>query len=180
MIEIKITRWMIDNALALSEELGSLKNSIRNGFGNLAGFLGEECILEYFPEAERANTYQHDIYYKGYTIEAKTKDRTGRPWPNYEVSISNHNPNQAADYYFFVSLLRRGEDYTKGYLCGYMSPTEYFQKARLLKKGGVDRSNNFTVRTECWNLPISELRRFRGDVYDKSTKRLYGKESSGS
>ena len=47
---------------------------------------------------------------------------------------------------------------SKGWVLGYMEKEEYFNKATLLKKGQVDPSNNFTVKADCYNLPISKLR----------------------
>ena len=35
---------------------------------------------------------------------------------------------------------------------------DYFKKATFLKKGMVDPSNGWTVSTDCYNLPISELK----------------------
>ena len=104
MIEIAIRPWMLDNALRLSEEMGTLRNSIRNGAGNLVGFLGEECILEYLPEAERDNTFQYDIIHREHRIEVKTKDRAYIPRPHYSVSLAAYNAVQECDFYFFVSL----------------------------------------------------------------------------
>lgn len=158
MIEIDITEEMIEEAKRLANELGSLRNSIRNGEGNIVGFLGEICFLKQYPEAFRDNDYDHDIIYKNKRVEVKTKDRTVIPKSHYECSIANYNTKQLTDYYFFVSLLRQGCEYKKGYLLGYIRKDEYFKRAKLLRKGDIDPSNNFTVRADCWNLPISELK----------------------
>lgn len=161
MIEVTITDEMIQNAKRLADDLGVLNHSIRNGLGNLAGFLGEECVLSHFKEAVRDNTYQHDILLKGSRIEVKTKDRTVPPKIDYECSIPYSLYQQAANFYFFVSLLRKNETYVKGYLVGYMSKPEFFKKATLFRKGEVDPSNNFTVKADCWNLKIKDLHQFK-------------------
>jgi len=158
MIEIEITQEMIIEAKRLADELGSLRNSIRNGEGNIVGFLGELCFLKHYKEAFRDNDYDHDIIFNNKKVEVKTKDRTVPPKPEYECSIANYNTKQLTDYYFFVSLLRIGSEYKKGFLLGYIPKDEYIKKAKFLKKGDIDPSNNFTVRADCWNLPISQLR----------------------
>ena len=56
MIEIEITPEMVDKARIKAEELGTIRNSITKGKGNLVGFLGEvvaNCALG----GEWVNTY---------------------------------------------------------------------------------------------------------------------------
>jgi hypothetical protein len=38
-----------------------------------------------------------------------------------------------------------------------MNRKKYFDKARYMKKGDIDPSNNFTVKANCYNLQIKEL-----------------------
>ena len=45
-----------------------------------------------------------------------------------------------------------------GWILGYLSKEDYFKKATFLKKGTVDPSNGWTVSTDCYNLPISDLK----------------------
>ena len=158
--EVEITQEMISNAEILAEDLGVLNNSIRNGTGNLAGFLGEECVLKCFKNSRRDNDYNHDILYNSKRIEVKTKDRTVVPNPDFQCSIPAYNTKQNADLYVFVSLLRKNDAYVKGFLLGYMRKEEYFKKAKLLKKGEIDTSNNFEVKADCWNLKIKDLHSF--------------------
>ncbi len=46
---------------------------------------------------------------------------------------------------------------SKAWLLGRMNRKEYFDKARYMKKGDIDPSNNFTVKANCYNLQIKEL-----------------------
>jgi hypothetical protein len=163
MIEVQITPKMLQASIESSKKLGILNNSIRSGNGNLAGFLGEECVLNAISGSLKSNTYDYDILIGDKRFEVKTKDRTVAPRPEYECSIPNYNTKQLADYYIFVSLLRKNNDYLKGYVLGYMSKDEYFKKATLLKKGDIDKSNNFTVKADCWNLKINELHQIKGN-----------------
>lgn len=158
MIEILITKDMLNHANELAKAIGKLNNSIRNGEGNIAGVLGELCFLEHYKNAKMSNTYDYDILLNGYKIEVKTKVRTVAPKSFYECSVANFNTKQNADYYYFVSLLVQNKNYLKGFLLGGLSKKEYFSTAKELKKGMIDPSNNFTVKADCWNLPISNLR----------------------
>lgn len=158
VVRVEISNDMIERAQAAADQLGCLNNSIRQGAGNLAGFLGEECFLAAYPDSVRAGAYTHDILHRGLRIEIKTKDRTVIPQPHFEVSVSQYNTRQNPDAYVFVSLLREQGRYVSGYLLGFHRPDDYFKRARLLSSGDVDFSNAFIVSASCYNLAISELR----------------------
>ena len=49
-------------------------------------------------------------------------------------------------------------DLSRGWILGFMPKKEYLSKAKFLKKGEVDPSNNWTVSTDCYNLSISSLK----------------------
>jgi hypothetical protein len=38
-----------------------------------------------------------------------------------------------------------------------MDKKEYFEKAVFVKKGDVDPSNNYTARSDCYNIKIEDL-----------------------
>lgn len=167
MIEIKITSDMFERAKIKAEEMGELKNSIRKGRGNLAGFLGEEIVLEAFPGSVSNNNYDYDIALDEMKLEIKTKDRTVEPKLSYEASVANYNTRQAADFYVFVSLYRdkASDTYTHGYVVGLIEKDQYKQRAKYLKAGDVDPSNNWIVSADCYNLPYKELTRF-GEIVE--------------
>lgn len=162
MIEIEITEDMVNRASEKANEMGELKNSIRKGKGNLAGFLGEEVFIRAFPGAVSSNTYDYDIAYEELKFEIKTKDRTVEPRLTYEASVANYNTRQKADFYVFVSLLREKDtqDYKKGYVIGLIEKDQYKKQANYLKAGDIDPSNGWKVSADCYNLPYSSLTRF--------------------
>lgn len=159
-IEIDITPEMIVSAQAKADEMGELKNSIRRGKGNLAGFLGEEVVLTAFAGSTSHNTYEHDIKFEEVSFEVKTKDRTVSPKAFYEASVAKYNTKQIADFYCFVSLLRVGDDYVKGFVIGIIPKEEYKKAATALKKGDYDARNRWTVSADCYNLLYSSLQNF--------------------
>ena len=72
MKEVKVTRDMLVKARDKAVEMGRLHNSILNGGGNLAGFIGELIVLKVLG-GEWSNTYDYDILLGKIKIDAKTK-----------------------------------------------------------------------------------------------------------
>lgn len=171
-IEVAITPAMRARAALKAKEMGTLRNSIRKGEGNLAGFLGEEIVLEAFQCASSQNTYQHDVTFDGTSFEVKTKDRTVPPKILYEASVANYNATQQADFYVFTSLYRDekvdlespdylpGDEYITGYVIGVISKEDYKRQAIFLREGDIDPSNGWKVSADCYNLLYSRLYRF--------------------
>lgn len=153
MIQVEITDEMLLAAREKATEMGELNNSILKGQGSLAGFVGEQVVMKILG-GKWENTYDYDINVNNVRIEVKTKQTTVQPLPHYECSVAAFNIKQNCDAYAFVRVLK---DFSVGWFLGVMKKDEFFQKAKRLKKGEVDPSNNFTVRADCYNLRIDEL-----------------------
>lgn len=154
MLKVEITDDMLLAARAKATEMGKLNNSILRGGGSVAGFLGEQIVLKVLG-GEWKNSYDYDIIMDdGNKVEVKTKQTSAVPKPFYDCSISNFNTKQKCDVYAFTRVLN---DYSVGWFLGMLSKENYFDKATFLKKGDIDPSNNYTVRADCYNVPISEL-----------------------
>jgi len=155
MMELAITPEMIKEAKQKDKEMGTLKNSITKGKGNLAGFLGE-ILANKALKGRISNTYQYDIVLEdGKTVDVKTKNTTVKPLPSYDCSIAAFNITQKCDLYCFV---RVKNDLTKGWVLGVYDKSEYFKDSVFMKKGEVDPSNNFVVKSDCYNLKINKLK----------------------
>tara|TARA_A100001391_G_scaffold204133_1_gene198638 strand:+ start:2043 stop:2519 length:477 start_codon:yes stop_codon:yes gene_type:complete len=154
LIEVKVTEQMFLTAREKAVEVGKLNNSILNGGGNLAGFIGEQIVLSVLG-GEWINTYQYDLIINGYKVDVKTKQTSVKPLPHYECSITEVNSDQECDYYAFTRVKK---DFSVGWYLGVMKKNEYFLQAKYLKKGEVDPSNNYTVRATCYNLTIDKLK----------------------
>ena len=61
---------------------------------------------------------------------------------------------QNCDYFAFVRVLN---DQSKGWFLGLKDREAYFKESVYLKKGEHDPSNNYFVKANCYNLPISSL-----------------------
>lgn len=155
MIEITITSDMLQKAKIKSEEMGALNNSILDGNGNITGFLGEEVAKSILGGVSK-NTYDYDIVLdSGVKIDVKTKKTKVAPKDYYECSVAAFNTKQKCDYYCFV---RVNADYSKAWYLGVYPKSCYYTDAVFLRKGEVDPSNNYTVKADCYNLKISNLK----------------------
>jgi hypothetical protein len=157
MEEINITNAMLLRARSRAAKMPKLKNSIRHQRGKLVGLLGEEIVKKFFnvPVKQDEAGYEFDIVSPdGLRLEVKTKERSVVPKLNYECSVARYNDKQDCDLYVFVSVLN---DYSKGWVCGWLSPKSFKKKSTKFKKGDKDPSNNFTFRADCRNIKISDL-----------------------
>jgi len=172
MRRLKFDEQMIRLAAKKAQQLGTIKNSITGGAGNVAGYLSEIALSEHLGCSNVScdpgeYKYDFDLLKNGKKIEVKTKRRTVDPELHYEVSIAEASKHQQTDFYAFISITfskKTGFGVNSKYyspqslwLCGFMSRSEYFKRARFLKKEEIDRSNGFTVKADMFNMPISEL-----------------------
>lgn len=158
MVTLPITSEQYERAKILYE-FKALHGSIKEGASNIYGALGEIVTQDFFKQTHIVSyhgTYNYDLIISGYRIEVKTKRTTVLPKPNYFASISCHNTRQQCHFYFFLRVL---ENFTKGYLLGYISPHNFYNKAIYKNKGDID-TNGFVFKDNCYNLPISDLNKF--------------------
>lgn len=155
MIEVELSDTDIEKATQLSEEMKVLRNSITKGEGNIAGFLGEIAALRVYG-GEIAHTYDYDLLLPdGRKADVKTKRTTAVPLPHYDCSIAAYNTKQNCDVYIFT---RVNIDEKKCWVLGHYDRDKYMEDARYLVKGQKDGDNWFTVKANCFNMTISELK----------------------
>ena len=155
MIEVAISATMLVESRDKAAEMGKLRNSILNGAGNIAGFIGE-AIAQQVLGGELLNSYDYDLILpSGITIDVKTKQTSVKPLESYECSIAALNTKQDCNYYCFV---RVKNDFTVGWYLGVYEKEQYLQDSTFMKKGTVDASNGYTVKSDCYNLKISSLK----------------------
>jgi hypothetical protein len=155
MIEVAVSAAMLVEARDKAAEMGRLYNSIIRGAGNIAGFIGEDIARQVLG-GELNNTYDYDLVLPcGKTIDVKTKQTSVKPLETYECSIAALNTTQECDYYCFV---RVKNDFTVGWYLGVYDKKQYMLDSVFMKKGTVDASNGYTVKSDCYNLKISSLK----------------------
>jgi len=154
MIEITPTEKQVKEARLTANTTIGLQGSITRGGGSPAGALGEIVVRDYL-NYTHANTRDYDLYTdQGIRIDVKAKRCTSPPKPYYECSIAAHGTKQDCDEYIFVRVL---DSLQLAWILGRITKDEYFKKAVRHKKGDRDESNNFTFKSDCYNLEISEL-----------------------
>jgi hypothetical protein len=164
MIELPILPWMVEKAKHDANDLGLLRNSITDGEGNVAGFIGENLVCGYYTglglPVSQANTYDYDLVIGKTTVDVKTKRRTVPPMPHYNATVAAANIAQQCQVYMFVSILT---DFSKGWLCGWEIKEKFFKAATPARKGDIDPSGNgWRFKADCYNLELSKLQPNRG------------------
>lgn len=155
MIKVSITPEMMERATRKAEELGTLKRSFMQGEGNLIGFLGEEMVLRCLRHSKEENDYSHDIEFEGKRLEVKTKKTKVEPRPHYECSLVSYIAGKQSSQFYVFCRVHESMEY--GWILGVKTPSSYMKQARFMKKGDIDPSNNYTVKADCYNLPIKDL-----------------------
>ena len=154
MIEIIPTEEQLREAGLAAGNTTGLQGSITRGGGSSAGALGEILVRDYL-NYRQANTAHYDLLTEQkIRVDVKTKRCTSAPKPFYECSITAHGTKQECDEYIFVRVLN---NLTRAWILGRISKDEYYSKAVRHKRGDRDESNNFTFKSDCYNLPIEEL-----------------------
>lgn len=161
--EIVIDPEWVELSKEKALKMGTLKNSITHGRGNVAGFLGEYIVQSFLGESncEIVNTYDYDLLLKNpepekghLRLEVKTKLCNTSPKTGYECSVADYNTKQDCDVYVFVRVLA---GLKKAWICGWKPKGEFFKQARQVKKGELDPTNNFIAQCDCHNLPVNKL-----------------------
>lgn len=155
MIEHQVSRRMKLAAQWRADEMGQLNNSIRQGEGNVYGFLGE-LVFAKITGATIDNTYDWDARMPdGPTVDIKSKCVTSAPLPHYECSVASIGTHQNCDYYAFVRVLK---DCTVAWYLGAMLKSDFLRQATYMEAGvWEDPANGWSPTIDCYNIPISAL-----------------------
>ena len=152
VIEVPITGDMKLHADSKAQQIPKdLSNTIKDG--RFDGCLGEVVFLKGLPGSVSLNTWSWDIIYKTYKIEIKTQYRTVKPKDNYSCSIPWSSTHQTPELYVWVSLFR----HEKAFICGYITPNLFYDKAEYIKKGEEEGDNLFVERKGSYKIHMSDL-----------------------
>lgn len=170
MIEILITQDIIDYAnkklahvitndnLGLSK-FGSEKNRI------LVGYIGERIMMKYLGLKNDEDKYHYDLLSnKGKKLEVKTITCKFKPKVDYWCTVNSHDLSgvykQNADFYIFLRILN---NFSKGWILGWISCEEFFKKGEFIAKGKDFGKFQF-VKANATILPINKLNQFKKNV----------------
>ena len=164
---------MVDRARSKAKKLGKIRNSILKGGGNTAGYLGEEAVAAYIGAKitscnKGSDKYDYDITAKDKRkIEIKTKRRTVYPQDHFDVSVAKTSVHQRPDLYIFVSIEFEDMKMVNGKrsyygiksicILGQAEPEDFFSRAKIWRRGDIDKRNGFKTHVDMYNLPISEI-----------------------
>ena len=163
IIERDIKPEWIDSAEFRALEMGAINNSFMQGKGNKIGFIGEYVVMDYLQERNEdasiklVDTFDYDIAFNDMKIDVKSKGIKVKPKACYEASIASTSKHQKCDAYIFVAV---HSSLDTAYVYGWEYKEDYFKKAKHMKKGDVDTSNNYVCRSDCYNLRYGDLRQF--------------------
>ena len=65
--------------------------------------------------------------------------------------------HQDPDYFYFISLLKKGGVFTDGYLLGAIDTPNLLIRGETWKAGEVDARNGKTIRVDCVSIEIKNL-----------------------
>ena len=155
MISVNIQTEDVELAKKKAKEMGTLKNSIRKGEGNVVGFLGEILFARYFGGIID-NTYDYDVIVNNLKVDVKTKETTVKPKDHYYASVAASNTKQECDAYYFVRVKK---NLSEGWLLGGELKEDFFKKAIFGKKGEKDPSSHlgWRFKADCYNMEIKDL-----------------------
>jgi hypothetical protein len=170
MTEIAIPLPMVSFAKKLAKEMGALRGSITGGKGNLAGHLGELMVFDIMG-GEYLPTFDYDIFWKGKRFDVKSKNCTSIPREFFNCTVAAFNTKQQCDFYIFTRIL---DSLRTGWILGYLSKDEFYEKARFFKEGDYDPEsfhrgmNGGRFIADCYNVRINELKPFEQIVAECS------------
>ena len=147
MIKLQITESQIERAKKLFS-FNKLKNSLRNGEGNLLGAIGEIVAFDYYQEQDKlvihSGDFNFDLLIDGSKIEVKTMEVNATPKEYHECNVSLYNAEQQCDYYLFLNV---DSNHSTAYIKGYVSKQRFKKIRQLRLKGEKNGSFEYTCDT---------------------------------
>ena len=153
-----ITSEVKEMADEWSEFIGN-KHSIRKDGGNRKiGDYAEVIFWRMYPDARRISDKDRnaDFVLKNKRIDVKAADRNGPINGEYECNIEHRQKDFEVDFYAFFSFNKKAGLMEFG---GWISKQEFFDKARLIRKGWKRPDNGWVCSADCWTLAYKFLHR---------------------
>lgn len=159
MIEVEITKDMVQEALDRAALVPVLRNSDTNGHGQKIAALSDLMVQKTWGGRILSDkSYDFDwISPKLFLFEIKAKERNVVPQPWHNCAVKEYNTKQKCDYYLFTSIFG---DYSRGWILGYIKKESFFDLAEYYKSGEIDpdpRGDKYAFPSSCYNLKIEQL-----------------------
>ena len=120
------------------------------------GVCGELVVRTFLkkPYHPQASDYEYDLVYRGKKIEIKTtvmkSSYVPQPWWTMKVRTGF----QKCDVYVFAVI---SEDYSSGYITGWITKSEFEEFSKLIKKGEYLYPSKNIAKHDCHIITIDEL-----------------------
>lgn len=153
MIKINITSKNLEAARKRAVFLGPNKKKIQGG-SEIYGMVGEQLFLDNYGGA-LINNINYDIEHpKIGKIDIKTKKCNSEPLDHYYCTVAAYQIDKDdCEFYGFYRVDSKLRD---AWFLGIISKEEFKKRATFLKKG--DKDGDFTVKADCYNIRIDQLR----------------------
>ncbi len=123
----------------------------------IAGFIGEEIVSNILG-GEIENTYDYDVVRSGKKYDVKQKDALAHLTRITNAQLLHLTQSKNVTPMYLLECNTKTINLDQLGCWDKKNKNDYFREAKKLKKGQVDPSNNFTVKADCYNLSISELK----------------------
>ena len=164
---MKINREILWLAEKRIENIPILKNSIRGKEANLIGSIGEVLFEKFIQEQGlmldkeegEQEKFNHDFVIDGkFTVDVKTKERSVKPKSYYDCTVAQESlEHQKPDFFYFISLLKKGGIFTEGFLLGAINTSNLLTKGDFWGAGEIDARNGKRIRVDCISIEIKDL-----------------------
>ena len=165
---MRITKEILWLAEKRIDDIPILKDSIRGKEANLIGSIGEVLFERFITkckglslekETGEQERYNHDfVVEEKFTVDVKTKDRSVVPKSNFDCTVAQKTlDHQKPDFFYFISLLKKGGIFTDGYLLGAINTPNLLIRGETWKAGEVDARNGKRIRVDCVSIEIKNL-----------------------
>jgi hypothetical protein len=142
-------------ALEYQKSLGTLKNSITEGKGTPAAYVGKMMVADYLGIHCVSRSYHENFVYYGDRINVKSVRCSSQPFGFYDVSITfDVDDFQNIDGFIFT---RVSYNYRRVWICGYQSKKDHKEKSRKMRTGEVDLNNGYKCSKGCYKIQIKDL-----------------------
>lgn len=155
--EVDITKEMLNEAKKRNEEFQKKyghvgTHRVDKSKQRITGYLAEVAI-KYLCNLDYSDEDSVDFKYNGITLDSKAQGCNSKPKDYYVATLYEEQKNRDVDYYIFS---RVKNDWSKVWICGFLSKNDFLKQSRLVKAG--TKNNNFTYDQSRFELEYSNLK----------------------
>lgn len=157
IIAVKITSKIFDEAKQRNERCkikygNAGTHRLNKDRQRMTGYLAEACIRDKFPNIQYSDNDVVDFIIANTLIDSKAQGCNSKPLEYYSATLYEEQKNRKADYYIFS---RVKNDFSVAWICGIISKTNFFEKAKLVPAG--TSNNNFIYDQSRYEIQYSQL-----------------------